>query len=105
MHCTFGCREVGGEISSWPETVEDDKRPERPPQNDLGDAVLRFLEKQPHSSSREITKDRKSVVEGETDDRSHQGLGSFGLFGTFRPFEEIRGGPEVRVVPFYFGMW
>jgi DNA-binding IclR family transcriptional regulator len=27
-----------------------------PPQNDLGDAVLRFLEKQPHSSSREISK-------------------------------------------------
>jgi transposase len=38
------------------ETVEDDERPERPPQNDLGDAVLRFLEKQPHSSSREISK-------------------------------------------------
>jgi hypothetical protein len=38
------------------ETVEDDERPERPPQNDLGDAVLRFLEKQPHSSSREICK-------------------------------------------------
>jgi hypothetical protein len=26
------------------------------PQNDLGGAVLRFLEKQPHSSSREISK-------------------------------------------------
>jgi hypothetical protein len=36
------------------ETVKDDERPERPAQNDLGDAVLRFLEKQPHSSSCEI---------------------------------------------------
>jgi hypothetical protein len=38
------------------ETVEDDERPGRPPQNDLGDAVFRFLEKQPHSSLREISK-------------------------------------------------
>jgi hypothetical protein len=38
------------------ETVEDDERPGRHPQNDLGDAVLRFVEKQPHSSSREISK-------------------------------------------------
>jgi hypothetical protein len=38
------------------ETVENDKRPGRSPQNDLGDAVLRFLEKQPHSSSHEIRK-------------------------------------------------
>jgi hypothetical protein len=38
------------------ETVEDDERPERSPQNDLGDAMLRFLEKQPHCSSREISK-------------------------------------------------
>jgi hypothetical protein len=38
------------------ETVENDERPERPRQNDLGDAVLKFLEKQPHSSSREISK-------------------------------------------------
>jgi hypothetical protein len=38
------------------ETVEDDERPERPPQNDLGDAGLRFLEKQPRSSSSEISK-------------------------------------------------
>jgi hypothetical protein len=30
--------------------------PGRPPQNDLSDAVPRFLEKQPHSSSREISK-------------------------------------------------
>jgi hypothetical protein len=37
-------------------TVEDDERPERPSQNDLGDTVLRFLEKQPHSSFREINK-------------------------------------------------
>jgi hypothetical protein len=37
-------------------TVDDDERPGRPPQNDLGDAVLRFLEKQLHSSSREISK-------------------------------------------------
>jgi hypothetical protein len=37
------------------ETVKDDKGPVRPRQNDLGDAVLRFLEKQPHSSSREIS--------------------------------------------------
>jgi hypothetical protein len=35
------------------ETVEYDKRPGRHSQNDLGDAVLRFLEKQPHSSSSE----------------------------------------------------
>jgi hypothetical protein len=38
------------------ETVEDDERPGRPPQNDLRDAILRFLEKQPRSSSREISK-------------------------------------------------
>jgi hypothetical protein len=38
------------------ETEEDDERPGRRPQNDLGDAVFRFLEKQPHSSSREISK-------------------------------------------------
>jgi hypothetical protein len=38
------------------ETVEDDERPERRPQNDLDDAVLRSLEKQPHSPSREISK-------------------------------------------------
>jgi hypothetical protein len=38
------------------ETVEDDERPGRPPHNDLGDAVLKFLEKQPHSSCREISK-------------------------------------------------
>jgi hypothetical protein len=38
------------------ETVEDDRRPGRPPRNDLGDAVLRFLEKQPHSSSSEISR-------------------------------------------------
>jgi histone-lysine N-methyltransferase SETMAR len=38
------------------ETVEDDEGLGRHPQNDLGDAVLRFLRKQPHSSSREISK-------------------------------------------------
>jgi hypothetical protein len=38
------------------ETIKDDERPARPPQNDLGDAVPRFLEKQPHSSSREINR-------------------------------------------------
>jgi hypothetical protein len=38
------------------ETVEDDESPGRPPQNGHGDAVLRFLEKQLHSSSREISK-------------------------------------------------
>jgi hypothetical protein len=41
--------------AGW-ETVEDDERPKRPPQNDLDDAILRFLEKQPHSSFREIGK-------------------------------------------------
>jgi hypothetical protein len=38
------------------EDDEDDERPGRPSQNDLGEAVLRFLEKQLHSSSREISK-------------------------------------------------
>jgi hypothetical protein len=38
------------------ETVEDNEKPGRSPQNDLGDAVLRFLEKQPNSCSREISK-------------------------------------------------
>jgi hypothetical protein len=38
------------------ETVEDDERPGMPPQNDLGDAVLKFIEKQLHSSFREISK-------------------------------------------------
>jgi hypothetical protein len=49
-------------VEKWPvrfragrETVEDDERPGRPSQNDFGDAVLRFLEKQPRSSSREIS--------------------------------------------------
>jgi hypothetical protein len=50
-------------VGKWParfhagrKTVEDDERPGRPAQNDLSDAVLRFLEKQPHSSSREISR-------------------------------------------------
>jgi hypothetical protein len=47
---------VGSAFRAGRETVEDDKRPERPPQNDFCDAVLRFLEKQPHSSSSEISK-------------------------------------------------
>jgi hypothetical protein len=38
------------------ETVEDDERLGSLFQNDFGDAVLKFLEKQPHSSSREISK-------------------------------------------------
>jgi hypothetical protein len=38
------------------ETVEDDERPGRPFQNDLGDSVLRFLQNQPHSSSHQISK-------------------------------------------------
>jgi hypothetical protein len=38
------------------ETVEDDERPGRSPQNDLGDAAPRFLERPTHSSSREISK-------------------------------------------------
>jgi hypothetical protein len=37
-------------------TVEDDERPGRHPQNGHGDAVLRFLERQPHCSSREISR-------------------------------------------------
>jgi hypothetical protein len=45
--------------AGW-EAVEDDERPERHPQNDLGDAVLPFLEKQSHSSPREITLERKT---------------------------------------------
>jgi hypothetical protein len=47
---------VGTRSRAGRETVEDDERPGRPRQNDLGDAVLRFLEKQPHSSSCEISK-------------------------------------------------
>jgi histone-lysine N-methyltransferase SETMAR len=38
------------------EDVEDDERPGRPPQTDLCDVILRFLEKNPHSSSRDISK-------------------------------------------------
>jgi histone-lysine N-methyltransferase SETMAR len=38
------------------ETAQDAESSGRPHQNDLDDAVLRFLEKQPHSSSREIGK-------------------------------------------------
>jgi hypothetical protein len=41
--------------AGW-KNVEDDERPERPPQSDPGNVVLRFLEKQPYSSSREISK-------------------------------------------------
>jgi hypothetical protein len=37
------------------ETIEDNERPVMP-QNDLGDAVRRFLENHPHSSSREMSK-------------------------------------------------
>jgi hypothetical protein len=47
---------VGSEISSRLETVESDKRPGGPRYNGLGDSVLRFLEKQPDSSSRETSK-------------------------------------------------
>jgi hypothetical protein len=38
------------------ETVEDDERPGMPHQNDFCDTVLRFVKRQPHSSSREISK-------------------------------------------------
>jgi hypothetical protein len=38
------------------ESLEDHERPGKRPENDLGDAVLKFLEKQPYSSSREISK-------------------------------------------------
>jgi hypothetical protein len=38
------------------ETVEDDERPGRIHENGLGDAVVRLLERQPHSSSHEISK-------------------------------------------------
>jgi hypothetical protein len=38
------------------EAVEDEERPGRHHQNDFGGVVLRFREKQPHSSSREISK-------------------------------------------------
>jgi hypothetical protein len=38
------------------ETVEDDAMLGSHPQNDLGDAVLRFLEEQPNSSFRKISK-------------------------------------------------
>jgi transposase len=38
------------------ETLEDDDRAGRPPKTDFSKAVLQFLEKQPHSSSREISK-------------------------------------------------
>jgi hypothetical protein len=41
--------------AGW-ETVEDDERPGRRPQNNLGDTVLSCLEKKPHSSSCEISK-------------------------------------------------
>jgi hypothetical protein len=38
------------------ETVKDDSKPGRPPKSDLGGAVLLYLDKQSHSSSREISK-------------------------------------------------
>jgi hypothetical protein len=38
------------------ETVEDDERPGKHLQNDLGDEVLRFLKKQSYSSSGETKK-------------------------------------------------
>jgi hypothetical protein len=41
--------------AGW-ETVENDERPGRPTQNDLGYAVLSFLEKQPYSSSWKVSK-------------------------------------------------
>jgi transposase len=38
------------------ETVEDNDRPGRPPKSDFAKALVQFLEKQPHSSTREISK-------------------------------------------------
>jgi hypothetical protein len=42
--------EIGGK------DVEDDERSGVPPQTDICDVILRFLEKNPHSSSRDIGK-------------------------------------------------
>jgi hypothetical protein len=57
MHCSLGAVEKWAvRFRARRKTIEDDETPGRPVQNDLGDAVLRFLEKQPHSSSREIRK-------------------------------------------------
>jgi hypothetical protein len=36
--------------------VEDDERSRKPPQTDICDIILRFLEKNPHSLSRDISK-------------------------------------------------
>jgi hypothetical protein len=38
------------------EDVEDDERPGRSPQTDICDVILRFLKKNPHSSSRDMSK-------------------------------------------------
>jgi histone-lysine N-methyltransferase SETMAR len=38
------------------ETVDDETRPGRPAISDLSEAILQFLERQPHSSSRDISK-------------------------------------------------
>jgi hypothetical protein len=43
-------------VRTGQETVEDDERSARPPQTDIRDVILRFLEKNPHSSSRDINK-------------------------------------------------
>jgi hypothetical protein len=49
--CLRAVEKWGAESRAGRETVGDDEKPERRTQVGLGEAVLRFLETQPHSSS------------------------------------------------------
>jgi superfamily I DNA and/or RNA helicase len=54
--CLRAIEKLAAKIRGGQETIEDDSKPRRPLKSDLGDAVLRYLDKQPHSSLHEISK-------------------------------------------------
>jgi hypothetical protein len=54
--CLRAVQKWAARFRAGQENVEDDERSRRRPQTDIGDAILRFLEKNPHSSSRDIRK-------------------------------------------------
>jgi hypothetical protein len=54
--CLRAVQKWAARFRAGKENVEDDERSGRPPQIDIRDVILRFLEKNPHSSSRDISK-------------------------------------------------
>jgi histone-lysine N-methyltransferase SETMAR len=54
--CLRTVQKSAAQFRAGQENVEDDERSARPPQTDIRDVILRFLEKNPHSSSRNISK-------------------------------------------------